>query len=48
MKESASIALTFAKSFIGQVDHLNRVLHHGHVHLHVPEVSVRISPNHQQ
>lgn len=40
MKESCKIALTYAKSFLQQVDSSNRALRVGHIHVHVPEVSV--------
>ncbi|CAF2685943.1 unnamed protein product [Rotaria sp. Silwood2] len=37
MKESCTIALTYAKSFLQQIDPNNRSLRIGHVHVHVPE-----------
>jgi Lon-like ATP-dependent protease len=40
MKESCKIALTYAKSYLQQVDPNNRSLRVGHVHLHVPEVNI--------
>jgi Lon-like ATP-dependent protease len=39
MKESVQIAYTYARSLISQVDNDNRLLHEGHVHVHVPEVT---------
>lgn len=38
MKESCSIALTFAKSYLQRIDSNNRALRVGHIHIHVPEV----------
>jgi ATP-dependent Lon protease len=38
MKESCKIALTYAKSFLQQIDSNNRALRVGHIHVHVPEV----------
>ncbi len=38
MKESCKIALTYAKSFLQQIDPNNRALRVGHIHVHVPEV----------
>ncbi len=40
MKESCKIALTYAKSYLQQIDPNNRSLRVGHVHLHVPEVNI--------
>ncbi|KAG1672354.1 Lon protease, mitochondrial [Nymphon striatum] len=37
MKESAKIAYTFSKSFILENEPENKLLHHSHLHLHVPE-----------
>jgi len=37
MKESCKIALTYAKSFLQQIDSNNRSLRVGHIHVHVPE-----------
>ncbi|CAF5039404.1 unnamed protein product, partial [Rotaria magnacalcarata] len=37
MKESCTIALTYAKSFLQQLDPKNRSLRVGHIHVHVPE-----------
>jgi Lon-like ATP-dependent protease len=39
MKESCKIALTYAKSYLQQIDPTNRSLRVGHIHIHVPEVS---------
>lgn len=39
MKESCTIALTYAKSYLQQIDPNNRALRVGHIHVHVPEVS---------
>jgi ATP-dependent Lon protease len=41
MKESCTIALTYAKSFLQQIDPNNRSLRIGHIHVHVPEVSIK-------
>ena len=41
MKESCKIALTYAKSFLQQIDPNNRSLRVGHIHVHVPEVRVQ-------
>jgi ATP-dependent Lon protease len=38
MKESCKIALTYAKSYLQQIDPNNRSLRIGHIHVHVPEV----------
>lgn len=40
MKESCKIALTYAKSFLQQIDSNNRSLRVGHIHVHVPEVNI--------
>ena len=40
MKESCKIALTYAKSFLQQIDSNNRSLRVGHIHVHVPEVRI--------
>ena len=40
MKESCKISLTYAKSFLQQIDPNNRSLRVGHIHLHVPEVNI--------
>ncbi len=40
MKESCKIALTYAKSFLHQIDPDNRSLRIGHIHVHVPEVII--------
>ncbi|CAF0941961.1 unnamed protein product [Rotaria sp. Silwood1] len=37
MKESCTIALTYAKSFLQQIDPNNRSLRIGQIHIHVPE-----------
>lgn len=37
MKESASIAYSFAKSFLLEVEPDNSMLQKGHIHLHIPE-----------
>lgn len=37
MKESCTIALTYAKSFLQQIDPTNRALRIGQIHVHVPE-----------
>ncbi len=42
MKESCKIALTYAKSYLQQIDPNNRSLRIGHIHVHVPEVRVEI------
>ncbi len=39
MKESAAIAYTFAKSFLGQRSPENKFLQGAQIHVHVPEVS---------
>ncbi len=39
MKESAAIAYTFAKSFLGQKSPENKFLQGAQIHVHVPEVS---------
>ena len=41
MKESCKIALTYAKSFLQQIDPNNRSLRIGHIHVHVPEVRMK-------
>jgi ATP-dependent Lon protease len=38
MKESCTIALTYAKSYLQHIDSDNRSLRSGHIHVHVPEV----------
>jgi len=43
MKESAQIAHTVAKSFLGEIDPSNRFLQNAHIHIHVPEVCCFIS-----
>jgi len=40
MKESCTIASTYAKSFLQQIDPNNRSLRIGHIHVHVPEVII--------
>lgn len=40
MKESMQIAYTYAKSFLTKRDQNNKFLQRGHIHVHVPEVSV--------
>jgi ATP-dependent Lon protease len=40
MKESCKIALTYAKSYLQQIDPTNRSLRIGHIHVHVPEVRI--------
>ncbi|CAF0904584.1 unnamed protein product [Rotaria sordida] len=37
MKESCTIASTYAKSFLQQIDPNNRALRIGHIHIHIPE-----------
>ncbi|CAF0744003.1 unnamed protein product [Didymodactylos carnosus] len=37
MKESCRIALTYAKSFMQEIDPQNKALRIGHIHIHVPE-----------
>lgn len=39
MKESCKIGLTYAKSFLQEIDPNNRSLRIGHIHVHVPEVN---------
>jgi Lon-like ATP-dependent protease len=41
MKESCKIALTYAKSYLQQIDPKNRSLRVGHIHVHVPEVRMK-------
>ena len=41
MKESCTIASTYAKSYLQQIDPNNRSLRVGHIHVHVPEVSIK-------
>lgn len=38
MKESCTIAMTYAKSYLQRIDSNNQALRIGHVHVHVPEV----------
>jgi len=40
MKESCTIASTYAKSFLQQIDPNNQSLRIGHIHVHVPEVII--------
>lgn len=42
MKESARIALTVARNFMTKVDPKNNFLNASHLHLHVPEVIIRV------
>jgi len=42
MKESARIALTVARNFMTKVDPKNNFLNNNHLHLHVPEVIMRV------
>jgi len=42
MKESARIALTVARNFMTKVDPKNNFLNTSHLHLHVPEVIMRV------
>lgn len=38
MKESCTIAMTYAKSYLQRIDPKNQALRVGHIHIHVPEV----------
>jgi ATP-dependent Lon protease, bacterial type len=43
MKESARIALTVARNFMTKIDPKNNFLNTSHLHLHVPEVIMRVN-----